>query len=93
MKNEIDNIIGKLGSNKIPGHDNTIKIVKQIESEKLHPLKLICDLSLTCIGEFLNDLKTGKVVPIFKESTLKILVIIDPGNRPFSVLPTLPYFS
>ena len=82
-ENEILKIIGKLGSNKSPGHDNIKSdLVKQIASEISYPLKLICNLSLST-GVFPNDLKIAKVVPIYKKDNPENF-----GNyRPVSVLP------
>ena len=82
-ENEILKIIGKLGSNKSPGHDNIKSdLVKQIASEISYPLKLICNLSLST-GVLPNDLKIAKVVPIYKKDNPENF-----GNyRPVSVLP------
>jgi hypothetical protein len=83
-KEEILQIIGKLGSRKSPGHDNIKSdIVKSVAHEISYPLTILLNLSLST-GKVPNDMKIAKVVPIYKKDSPE-----EFGNyRPVSVLPT-----
>ena len=85
-EDEIIKIVNKLGSNKSPGHDGLKPdVVKKVAKEIAYPLiMLVFNISLST-GVVPDELKTAKVVPIYKKKSPELF-----GNyRPVSVLPCL----
>ena len=84
IDDEIVKIITKFDQTKSPGHDNIgNNIIKRIAKEISKPLAIIFNLSITT-GKFPNQLKSAKVIPIYKKDDAEIYS----NYRPVSVLPS-----
>ena len=67
-----------------PGHDNIgNNIIKRIAKEISKPLAIVFNLSITT-GKVPNQLKSAKVIPIYKKDDAEIYS----NYRPVSVLPS-----
>ena len=86
IDDEIIKIISKFDKTKSPGHDNIgNNIIKRIAKEMSIPLAIVFNLSITT-GKVPNQLKSAKVIPIYKKDDAEIYL----NYRPVSVLPTFP---
>ena len=82
IDDEIVKIITKFDQTKSPGHDNIgNNIIKRIAKEISKPLAIIFNLSITT-GKVPNQLKSAKVIPIYKKDDAEIYS----NYRPVSVL-------
>ncbi len=82
---EVIKIIEKFNQNKSAGHDNIGNfILKRVSKEIAKPLTLIFNLSLET-GVVPENLKTAKVIPIYKKDDPEIFS----NYRPVSLLPCL----
>ena len=84
IDDEIIKIITKFNQTKSPGHDNIgNNIIKRIAKEISKPLAIVFNLSITT-GKVPNQLKSAKVIPIYKKDGAEIYS----NYRPVSVLPS-----
>ena len=80
---EIMKVIKKLGSRKSPGHDGIKSdLVKQVAEEISLPLKIILNILLHT-GSVPDDLKIGKIAPIYKKDNPELFS----NYRPVSIIP------
>ena len=84
--NEISNIVSMLKTSSSKGFDDIAsKIVKSMIDEILCPLTTIFNISLQR-GEFPDQLKIAKLVPIYKSDDKQLVN----NYRPISILPFFP---
>jgi len=80
---EIIKIISKFDQNKSPGHDDIGNfIIKRVAHEISKPLTIIFNQSIST-GNVPNQLKTAKVIPLYKKDNAEIYS----NYRPVSLLP------
>ena len=83
--NEIIKIINQFKPKTSIGNDNlSMKLLKKISVPLSGPISIIINQSL-CTGIFPDDLKTAKILPLFKKDCNKIL----DNYRPISLLPCI----
>ena len=84
IDDEIIKIITKFDQTKSPGHNNIgNNTIKRIAKEISKPLAIVFNLSITT-GKVPNQLKSAKVIPIYKKDDAEIYS----NYRPVSVLPS-----
>ena len=82
---EVLNIVSKfIGKSSEDVYGLSMKVIKLIMHEIIKPVTYICNLSLKS-GVFPNDLKTAKVLPLFKSGDKSEVS----NYRPVSILPQL----
>jgi len=82
-EDEVVKIINKFDQNKSPGHDGIENfIIKRIANEISKPLTIIFNQSIST-GNVPNQLKTAKVIPLYKKDNAEIYS----NYRPVSLLP------
>lgn len=82
-EDEVVKVISKFDQNKSPGHDNIGNyIVKRVANEISKPLTIIFNQSIST-GVVPNQLKTAKVIPLYKKDNAEIYS----NYRPVSLLP------